>query len=102
MGDTRIDTERILIEDAEFICLCGDTSVSDGFSACNSRGMQVEPTPQDWDGVRSTWRCAPPTAAYCRLLPPTAAYCCVARRQSPWERLAAIMAYWARPRNLQR
>jgi hypothetical protein len=26
------------------------------------------------------------------LLPPTAAYCCVARRQSPWERLAAIMS----------
>jgi hypothetical protein len=64
-----MDTERILIGDGEFTCLGSDTSVSDGFSACNSCGMQVEPTPQGRDGVRSTWRCAPPTAAYCRLLP---------------------------------
>ncbi len=78
-----MDTERILIGDGEFTCLGGDTSVGDGFSACNSRGMQVEPTPQHRDGVRSTWRRAPPTAAYCR----------VARRQSPWERLAAIMSH---------
>jgi len=32
----------------EWICLCGNTGLYEGFYPCNSEGELVEPTPEDW------------------------------------------------------
>lgn len=37
-------------EDA-WICNCGNTPNSEGFYPCNSKGIEVEPTENDWDGI---------------------------------------------------
>ena len=42
----RINTE--VGNDEAWICACGNTAESDGFSPCNRDGRRVEPTPEDW------------------------------------------------------
>jgi hypothetical protein len=32
----------------EWLCLCGNRAIEDGFYPCNSEGEQVEPTDEDW------------------------------------------------------
>ena len=48
--------EKISIVDGDWECLCGNTPISDGFYPCNNDGGEVEPTPEEWNGV--TYVCA--------------------------------------------
>ena len=32
----------------EWVCICGNVGSKDGFSACDSEGQEVEPTPEEW------------------------------------------------------
>ena len=34
--------------DDEWLCICGNRPISDGFFTCDSEGNEVEPTPKDW------------------------------------------------------
>jgi hypothetical protein len=49
------DMEKISHEDDDvtaWICLCGNTSSSDGFATCNAEGDEIEPTNEsEWSDL---------------------------------------------------
>lgn len=47
------DAPDYIVEDGEdnWVCKCGNSSESDGFQPCDHRGLIVEPSHTEWDGI---------------------------------------------------
>jgi hypothetical protein len=41
--------DYIISIDGEWVCVCGNTALEEGFFPCDEYGVPVEPTPQEWD-----------------------------------------------------